>query len=434
MDYVYAIVGISMDVILLLVMAQIFVRKCPFWSIFIIYIIYGIVVLLLNVNHVQVIYKLPFCIFIIWLIFLYAYEKTEKGIKLGVAILYMIVITISELLVVITVMLIGPGSIDELTESKIRWFLCLTISKAFTYLIVETILKIYKNHNRVGKRFFKIAQCGPLIVTGALLILIAYMLLNIDDLTKEHIVLSMGAVTIVVFIYTLAYNLFYQMYYELSEKETEVQILKEKNDMQYKYYKSKLDIETEMRKIHHDLKNYMLILKLGNSNIEKLDKRITQLTDQFQSHVDTGNEMLNIIMLEKKEIAEQYRISLDASISFPDWCTLSDLEICTLFGNLLDNAIDAASQVSDIKRKITVKIKPVQENVLAINICNSIGETGFVKKRGGGFVSTKIQSGHGLGLKNVIEVVERHRGYIKLQPSEQEKIFTVSIIFYKQYM
>lgn len=378
------------------------------------------------------IFKLPLCVITIWIIFIFYYEKTELGTKIGIAVSYMIVLCIPELLIVSGVMLMGPDTVQELTNDRALWFICLLAAKLVTYLIVAFIIKI---KNMEMSRFLRIfLRFGPMAVTFLLMVLMVFIIININVLDKRGMILILAFVAATVLIYILAYNGSFQIYFKLREKEDEVRVLEEKNQLQYRYYKEKMSIEEDMQKVHHDLKNSMLLLKKREVNTCGLEETIRHLTMNFKFHMDTGNEMLNIILAEKARAAEQSQIKIDSMIFFPEWCCLTDLEICSVFGNLLDNAIEASKLVNPPeKRYISIKMNLVEEHIFVSRIRNYICDGKSIKRRGNTFFTSKPEKRfHGLGLRNVKEVVLRHDGCFDIRVLDES--FEVTIIFFKETM
>lgn len=432
MIYVYSILGISADIALLAIMANVMALTRSRWQVVMVYLAYGILLLLMNTRGMPVTFKLPLCVIAIWIIFLYCYERTELGTKIGIAVSYMIVLCIPELLIVSVVMLLGPDTVQELTYDRGLWFICLLAAKLITYLMAALIIRI---KNMEMSRFLRIfLRFGPMAVTFLLLVLMVFIMININVLNKRGMILILAVVAAAVLIYMLAYNGSFQIYFKLREKEDEVRVLEEKNQLQYRYYKEKMGIEEDMQKVHHDLKNSMLLLKKREVNTGELEKTIHHLTKNFKFHMDTGNEMLNIILAEKFRVAEELQIKIDSMIYFPEWCCLTDLEICTVFGNLLDNAIEASKKVEiPEKRYISIKMNLVEEHIFVINIKNYISDEKSIKRRGNTFFTSKLDGQfHGLGLRNVKEVVLRHDGCFDIRVLEDS--FEVTIIFFKESM
>lgn len=111
----------------------------------------------------------------------------------------------------------------------------------------------------------------------------------------------------------------------------------------------------------------------------------------------------------------------------PEHIKLSAMDICTIFSNLLINAIEAVVKIENYsKRIIKVQIKLLDENMV-INISNPVSEKiNIINNR---LISSKKDKGqHGYGSLNVQECVERYKGDISY--SCDVNYFTVEILLY----
>lgn len=85
--------------------------------------------------------------------------------------------------------------------------------------------------------------------------------------------------------------------------------------------------------------------------------------------------------------------------------SIENMDICSLFYNLLKNSFEAAQTVDD--KTVSVSIK-LQENNLLITISNSYSKIDF--EEGCGYQTTKTEKGHGYGLRNIERCVKKYRG------------------------
>lgn len=107
--------------------------------------------------------------------------------------------------------------------------------------------------------------------------------------------------------------------------------------------------------------------------------------------------------------------------------TMEEREICSLFGNLLDNALEACEKVTDKERKkISIKIEQHMQ-MLFLEIKN--GTDKLPAKSGHTFLTSKQdKSLHGYGLKSVERIVTRYDGDLAYEM--EDGMFVVSITFF----
>ena len=165
--------------------------------------------------------------------------------------------------------------------------------------------------------------------------------------------------------------------------EQELRAFQIQSELQYKYYEDMERKYRESRKILHDMKNHLQAVESlyregagsnadeesrGNRYVKDLYHMVNMLGEKFYS----SNHMLNIICNDKLSAARRRGIRVVAEIGDVDFSDLKDIDITTIFANLLDNATDAAAE-SGQDRFIEMKIQEIQ-NFRVISIINSIPE------------------------------------------------------------
>ncbi len=195
-------------------------------------------------------------------------------------------------------------------------------------------------------------------------------------------------------------------------------------EMQRNYYKDRIKDEERVRSIYHDMKNHLLLLQAQAGNGQEVQDSIQGLNDQIQEYENyhrTGNEFLDIVIRDKAKIAQEKKIDFNAVISFGSGSFLEPLDISTIFGNALDNAIEASEKLPEDKRLITVKAERIR-NMLLITIENNV-LPGTAATEG----TTKTDRFiHGFGLPNIKNAAGKYGGQCSIK-SEDGK-FTLKII------
>lgn len=121
--------------------------------------------------------------------------------------------------------------------------------------------------------------------------------------------------------------------------------------------------------------------------------------------------MIDAIFNSKLSLAKAKGIRLDASVSVLGELPIKDTDLCIMFGNLLDNAIESCEQIPAADRFIRVYCDTFGQQ-LYLSIQNSAKEIlSFEERR---YISTK-RGNHGLGMKRVALLVEHYKGYLNLQ-------------------
>ena len=157
----------------------------------------------------------------------------------------------------------------------------------------------------------------------------------------------------------------------------------------------------EMRGWRHDYKNHMQVLKIyvENRQWENARDYIVQMNEDLESidHViKTGNIMADAIVNSKVSLAKKKDIKLDVTAKIPKEIPMTDVEFCVVFGNIMDNAIEACEKLASIENKLIRVYIGVFKKQFYMSVSNSTDQ----KKRTKKYLSMKGE-GHGFGLQRI---------------------------------
>ena len=197
------------------------------------------------------------------------------------------------------------------------------------------------------------------------------------------------------------------------QKEREERLKVEVLEKQFAYYQEKQRDEERVRSIYHDMKNHLLLLQAQAGNGQEVQKSIQELQSQIQEYENyhhTGNEFLDIIIRDKAKTAQEKQIDFNAVISFEDGAFIELLDISTIFGNALDNAIEASEKLPEDHRLITVRANRVRDMLVIIVENNAASELSI-----SGGTTKEDTFSHGFGLPNIKKAVERYGGQCSIK-------------------
>lgn len=229
-------------------------------------------------------------------------------------------------------------------------------------------------------------------------------------------------------ILVLAFILFFFFKYILL-KLLDKRIANYQNDLVTIHYNEVENIYKQMRGWKHDYHNHIQIMKayLELNKYDDMEKYLNELErdlTNIDTLVKTGNVMVDAILNSKLSLAVNQGINIKAKATVPKNLQVSDIDLCVIIGNLMDNAMEAAVKIENEQgRFIRVYIREMKEQ-LYISITNSAG--GEIKKTSIGYISTKLAKNHGFGLKRVDGIVAKYNGFINRQ--SEEGVFATEII------
>ena len=284
-----------------------------------------------------------------------------------------------------------------------------------------------------GSRFFRrMAQAALVIVIGYVLFLIicipflpgyttSVLSRLYNDLTLYNPNLSLK----LAYTLCLASGLFAVMMEFIEqemERRTELAVLAAKNELTMESYDNLRRHFEEVRMLRHDtMKHYTLLRTMAAKTPERLTDYLDELIGQVEAVrpvVNSRNQMLNILINGKLNAAASKGISTEIlSSDAPDKLPLTDTELCCLIVNILDNAINAASE----SRKPSIKLDfHCNDNHFFFSCENSIPDAANANKKA-------PTPEHGYGLKIIRQIMKRWGdNMISIEESKDEyKIMVV---------
>lgn len=211
--------------------------------------------------------------------------------------------------------------------------------------------------------------------------------------------------------------------FEILEKELQDQAEK---------YTQVIDSMEELRRFRHDMKNHFMCIDslLLDDNMQGARDYIHSINNIVASSftLETNdNYIFNALIDEKLKVASQLDVKIKKIIAINRRLDIKDVDICILFGNALDNCIDALKKVEQEKRELSITVILV-EDTLSVEIANTFEEP--VRMEESIIQTTKSEKhNHGIGLKNVNATVEKYDGEVNIDI--KNNIFKLIVVLCK---
>ena len=201
------------------------------------------------------------------------------------------------------------------------------------------------------------------------------------------------------------------------------------NDLITKHCDEVQNIYQQMRGWRHDYHNHLQTMKahLALGQTDELSDYLGKLDHDLASVdtvIKTGNVMIDAILNSKISLAISKKIDVNIKATVPRQVNISEVDLCVIIGNLLDNAMEAClKQPNEVERFIRVYIGILKEH-LYISVSNSVG--GEIKKTGKTYISTKDSTTHGFGLMRTDKIVNKYSGYVNRQ--NEDGVFATEVM------
>lgn len=177
----------------------------------------------------------------------------------------------------------------------------------------------------------------------------------------------------------------------------------------------------------HDLKHHLTALRLEKDQAlrEQGLQEMEQAVLIYDAVAETGNEVLDTVLTEKSLICEQDHISWTCMANGALLNFMSAVDLYTLFGNALDNAIESSREIEDGEKRIVSVIVQECRGMVLIQVENYYNHV--LQRKDGLPVTTKSDPDqHGYGLKSIASIAQRYDGLLDI--NAEEGIFLLSIL------
>lgn len=289
---------------------------------------------------------------------------------------------------------------------------------ALCEFFIERALKKHEKGNDAPP-YWKMILFVPVLSIAVLLVLIMSNLNNRTALVAT----SAGILVINLMIFYL-YNAIIDAYRKVEENAAyEVQIAS---------YANQLEVlgqtEETVNALRHDMKHHLselYAMSKENANTEIVtyiqDMQEFMLNDS--EYVRSGNKEIDSVFNYMLSKANKVLDRVEYKINIPATMKIKPFDITVLFGNLMENAIDAAVN-SENEKWVYVSLQ-YEKGMLFIEVKNSYLK---INKSGDKYLSTKAGKGHGIGLRNVNRIVSAYQGTMEI--TDTDNIFDVKILLY----
>ena len=293
-------------------------------------------------------------------------------------------------------------------------------------LFLLTLIVTAFRNTRDGKKenvFYNILLCMAPVFT---LILIVILPLNnvIIDIIQTGNVSFLFILFISVCFMNITDYLLIEKIKSANELENNFRNMEQQMKFQREKYVQLGSYYKNMRSILHDMKNHYFTISnyIESEEYGKLQEYMEnaiQKMDSCYAGVHTGNLVIDAFLNHFKMLSETEHITFKEDVAItPDKLPLTDYDLCVVIGNLLDNAYNAVSKVTDKDKIINVHISVNDSDSFIIFVKNT-----YDRNLPDAPVNDSLEHGYGLG--NIEKIVESYHGVMQCKA---EEYYAVTIV------
>lgn len=215
------------------------------------------------------------------------------------------------------------------------------------------------------------------------------------------------------------------MYYEMGQKHQQEML-----QLELQHFERYKEAQEETRRYRHDMLNHLMVIQMlqQEGKQQEAGEYVNELLGHISSlspEVVTGSDLLDCIVTSKLEMMKSNNIYFEIDGVLDQGLAMSPVDICAVFANALDNAIEALLQVEGerrfymrLKRTKTYYMITMQNTVSQIKHHKSL----LQKKR---FTTKEDKELHGYGLQNMRSAIAKYSGEIITEMTDGQFILTI---------
>ena len=298
-------------------------------------------------------------------------------------------------------------------------------------VLVYSISKIIRRKSATGIQSIGIANLFwyTILMTVDALVVNSMAVMNSELVKEKHRNIYLVAVILVIvgiFIQLAAVILLFMQRNVYKDKKllTEKYLNEQKN-----YYEYLENREQETKKFRHDFRSHLeLISNLAKSHeYDKIDKYLEQMhikIDNLGNNVTVQNGIVDAILNQYYASALQQGINMEVKGRFPEDCEIDAYDLCTIFSNVLSNALEAAEET--VEKSISVECRYTDMNNIIIVVKNYFNKE---KSNGANWLKSRKENVdyHGFGLENMKDSINKYHGFYEI--STDDNMFILTIMF-----
>lgn len=299
-----------------------------------------------------------------------------------------------------------------------------------SFILVYVVGSVYKKNATAGMNTIGIVNlfwftCLMLADTAVVTVVEYTNLALVLEKQRNVYLLAVAFVIIGIFIQLAAVILLFTQRNVYKEKKqlTEKYLNEQKNH--YEYLEKR---ERETKKFRHDFRSHLeLISNLAkNHEVDEIHSYLETLQikiDELGNGVTVQNGIVDAILNQYYAKALQLGITMEVKGRFPGDCGIDAYDICTIFSNILSNAIEAAADAEE--KYVSVECRYNERNIIIV-VKNSFRNE---PENGSPVLKTRKEDldYHGYGLTNMKDSVDKYNGVFDIEIKEDR--FTLTILF-----
>lgn len=310
-------------------------------------------------------------------------------------------------------------------ENATIYMLDVMISKVLYFTISRFLAKLSAKEDST-KSWGQWCMLSILPVSSLFIILVMRIITNGLSFS-----LFESIICIISIVLLLVANIMVYVIYESAEKNSqkliELELINQKNDTDMQYLKLLENKNETMNVMAHDYKNHVMTISNMSDSLE-IKEYINNMLGEITKYNQIGktkNRLLDVILSKYTDICNDKQIKFETDIMTDNLSFINSYDISSLFNNILDNAVEAASLSSGryIHLEVTNSLNSYHK-IIAANSCDNEPHS----EKGKLITTKRNKDVHGFGTKSIRKIVNKYGGEFQWEYDNQLKQFKLIIL------
>lgn len=388
--------------------------------------IWVFIISLLTIINFDINIKVFLAMIISIIVYLYNFDEKFYKVIIICSIFWLFLIGIDGLSISIITLIHKTNDINIILGNNIRKLEIMLMSKALLILTIPIVKSINIKQTLKLKEILLLTL--PIIANIlSVLVILALEYMEIEHIEFKELILVICIGLIVISNFSLIFIIGKVM--KESTLENENKMIRQKIESQYDHYLELQNAQLKIRKLYHDMNNHLICIENMNNKDKASKDYINNIKKELKGwdSIDTtGNMIVDIILSEKREICKKENIEFKVDINFRKADFIDMMDVCSIFSNILDNAIESNIKIKDRNNRNVNIVCNIINKFIVIR-CENTKVNDILETSNKIFTDKKDKFIHGLGISSVKNSVEKYNGTVAIEHTEDKFIINIYI-------
>lgn len=315
--------------------------------------------------------------------------------------------------IVIALLTLLPGVTFNMVIQQTMFRLQGMVVSKLLYLLLVFMLGRSRAVETHKTAYWVMLASVPMISIVIITIMICY-----EPMKGNEVSYSLISMTCGLFIINAALLLLHDRLAANTKLLVEKEKMLQQSELQNRHFNETLAATDNMLGFRHDMKNHLQVLSgyLEMNNPEKAREYLNEIGSFIRKNdfsINCGYPLVDAVLGSKVAIAKKLGIEVDYTILLNREINIEQLDLCSLLGNTMDNALEACERIQgqDVQRSIHIDLKSL-EGATELTIANTVDTADAAQVDV--LKTNKQGQGHGIGLAIVRRTVKKYKGTLDI--------------------